>query len=244
MKKITLFVFAIVLAFAANAQQNIAKIGVGSALNRTINLEYERVLTDKTSILAEIGISVPIDVSDAIFNVTGVDGSTAEGITSDEGTYSSFYFVGEYRYYTSSEGARGFYVAPYLKLSNYSIDLSGKYNNTNSGFNNIPAEINTNMFVAAIGAGIGYQWLINDKFAINWNIIGLGASLNTVRAEFTAEDNDVFQAWEEDVREFLDEIPGGSNINVSSNDATRSIKGVGSFIFPNLRAGLSLGYAF
>jgi hypothetical protein len=244
MKKVTMFMFAITVAFAVNAQQNVAKIGVGSILNSTINLEYERVLNDNSSVLGEIGIGIPADIGDAVFTATGVDGTTAEGITVTEGKASSFYFVGEYRYYTKGEGARGFYVAPYLKFSNYSFDITGEYNNTASGISDIPAEINTNMFVATIGAGIGYQWLINDKFAINWNIVGLGASLNTVNAEFSAADNDVFEEWESEVRAFLDEIPSGSNIDLSSNNETRTIEGTGGFFFPNVRVGVSLGYAF
>jgi len=247
MKKVTMLVFAIVMAFAANAQQNVVKLGIGSLANpynRSINLEYERVLTDQTSALVEIGVGIPVDISDAVFNASGVDGTTAEGITVTEGAYSSFYFVGEYRYYTKGEAARGFYIAPYLKLSNYSIDLTGQYNNTVTGFNNIPAEINTNMFVGAVGAGIGYQWLIGDKFAINWNFLGLGVGLNRVSAEFTAQDNDVFEIWEQDVKDFLAEIQGGDNIDITSDNAARTISGAGGFIFPNLRAGLSLGYAF
>lgn len=244
MRKVTMFFFAMVITFAANAQQNIAKIGIGSILNSTINLEYERVLNDNSSVLGEIGIGIPSDIGDQAFSLSGVDGTTSEGISITEGRTSSFYFVGEYRYYTRGDGARGFYVAPYLKLANYSFDITGQYNNTSTGASNIPAEINTNMFVAAIGAGIGYQWLINDKFAINWNIVGVGASLNTVSADFTAEDNDVFEEWESEIRAFLDEIPSGENIDLTSDDAARTIEGKGGFIFPNLRIGLSLGYAF
>lgn len=239
-----MFVFAMAVAFAANAQQNVAKIGVGSILNSTINLEYERVINDKSSVLGEIGIGIPANIGDAVFGASGVDGSTAEGINVTEGKVSSFYFVGEYRYYTKGDGARGFYVAPYLKLANYSFDITGQYNNTANGISNIPAEINTNMFVAALGAGIGYQWLINDKFAINWNIVGIGASLNTVKAEFTADDNDVFEEWETEVRSFLDDIQGGENIDITADDLTKTIEGKGGFIFPNVRIGLSLGYAF
>ncbi len=239
-----MFVFAVALAFTANAQQNVAKIGLGSAINGTINLEYERVLTDKSSVLAEIGIGIPTDIGETVFEASGVDGTTAEGISVNEGKYSNFYFVGEYRIYTKGEGARGFYFGPYLKLSNYSIDIDGEYNNTAVGLNNIPAEIDVNMFVGAVGAGIGYQWLIGDKFAINWNIVGLGASFNTLNAQFTAADNNVFEAWEQDIRDFLDETALGESIDLSSDNATRVIDATGGAVLPNLRAGISLGYAF
>jgi hypothetical protein len=243
MKKTTILVVLMLVAFGMQAQDNIVKLGLGSAINRTINLEYERVLTEKTSVLAELGFGLGASIGDQTISATGIEGGE-NGIAISSGKYNSFYFVAEYRYYTKGEGPKGFYVAPYLKFSNYSLDFEGTYNNSTNGFTDIPSEINTGMFVAAVGGTIGYQWIVNDKVAINWNIIGLGGSINTISAGFTSSDEDVFASWEQDVREFLDEVPSGSNIEITSDNETKTIDGSGSFGFLNLRLGLSIGYKF
>lgn len=245
MKKTTILAVMMIIAFGVKAQDNIVKLGLGSILNRTVNLEYERVLTEKTSFLAEVGIGLPADIGETVFNASGInDGTNVNAIDVTSGKYNSFYFVGEYRFYTKGEGAKGFYVAPYLKFSNYSIDFEGTYTNTDRGFTDIPSEINTGMFVAALGASIGYQWLVNDKVAINWNIVGLGGSINRINAGFTSSDEGVFEAWEQDVRDFLSGVPSGSSIDITSDNASKTIEGSGSFPFVNLRVGLSVGYKF
>jgi len=243
MKKVTFFVFAMILSFGVQAQENIAKLGLGSLLNRTINLEYERVLSDKNSVFAEIGISIPYNLNQRIIDLVGVEGGQ-NGIDVTSGKVSSFYFVAEYRFYTKGEGAKGFYVAPYLKLANNSIDVEGLYNNSDNNLINVATSIEAGLFSASLGGGIGYQWLINDKIAINWNFIGMGLSVNTVSAKFTAEDNNVFEAWAQDVREFLNDIPQGDNIEVVSDNSTRVIDGAGTVLFAGFRTGLSIGYIF
>lgn len=241
MKKFTFLAILMITVLGVQAQDNIVKIGLGSIFSKTLNLEYERVLNENTSILGEVAFGLPIDVSDLLFNLSGIE-EAESSIDIASGKYTRFYFVGEYRYYIKGEGATGFYAGPYLKLANYSIDFEGSYNSNN--FANVPAEINAGMFLVAAGGTVGYQWLINDKIAINWNIVGLGGSINRVKAGFTSSDEGVFEAWEEDIRAFLDEVPGGSSLNLASDNGTRTIDGAGSFPFLNLRTGLSIGYTF
>ena len=100
------------------------------------------------------------------------------------------------------------------------------------------------MLVAAIGGTMGVQWLIKDKFAINWNIVGLGGSINRVSAGFTSSDQDVFEVWRQDVEDFLVDVPGGSSFSVEADNANRTIDATGSFPFVNVRVSLSVGYRF
>lgn len=242
MKKLGLFLFAILAtAFTAQAQQNIAKIGVGSMFNRTLNLEYERLLTEKTSVFGEIGYQFPIDVPSQLVNFTEGTGSENNLIIND-GKYNNFYFAAEYRIYTGGEAGRGFFIAPYLKLSNYSFDVNGTYNNNANGFINIPAKVNLGYFSTSIGGQLGYQWIVKDKVTINWSFIGLGVGINRLSAGFTAADNDVFEKWEQDVNDFLANFPG--NYQLSSDNATRTIDAAGTVILPAARASLSIGYRF
>jgi hypothetical protein len=242
MRKLGLFLFAVLAtAFTAQAQQNIVKIGVGSMFNRTLNLEYERLLTEKTSVFGEFGYQFPINVPAGLVDFTEGTGST-NNLVINEGTYNNVYFAAEYRIYTAGVAGKGFFVAPYLKLSNYSFDVTGTYNNDVNGFINIPAEVNLGYFSASIGGQLGYQWIIKDKVTINWSFIGLGVGLNRLSAGFTADDNDVFEEWEQDVNDFLAQFPG--NYELKSDNATRTIDAAGTVILPAARASLSIGYRF
>ncbi|NJN78148.1 MAG: hypothetical protein HC803_07285, partial [Saprospiraceae bacterium] len=61
MKKLSLLFAVLCVAFIAEAQDNIVKIGVGSMFNRTLNLEYERVLTEKQPFLEKSATNFPIN---------------------------------------------------------------------------------------------------------------------------------------------------------------------------------------
>lgn len=242
MKKLGLFLFAILATtFTAQAQQNIAKIGVGSMFNGTLNLEYERLLTEKTSVFGEIGYQFPIDVPSQLVNFTESTGS-ANNLIINDGKYKNFYFAAEYRIYTGGEAGRGFFVAPYLKFSNYSFEVNGTYNNDVNGFINIPATVDLGYFSASVGGQLGYQWIIKDKVTINWSFLGLGVGINRLSAGFTADDNDVFESWEQDINDFLANFPG--NYQLSSDNVTRTIDAAGTVTLPAVRASLSIGYRF
>jgi hypothetical protein len=242
MRKLSLLLFAVLAtAFTVQAQQNIAKIGVGSMFQRTLNLEYERVLTAKTTVFAEVGYQFPIDIPSQLVDFTEGTGSTNNLVIND-GKYNNVYFAAEYRIYTGGEAAKGFFVAPYLKLSSYSFEVNGTYNNNDNGFINIPAEVNLGYFSTSIGGQLGYQWIIKDKVTINWSFIGLGVGFNRISAGFTAQDNDVFQAWEQDINDFLANFPG--EYQLQSDNAARTIDASATVILPAARASLSIGYRF
>jgi|AntRauTorckE5430_2_1112549.scaffolds.fasta_scaffold02695_3 hypothetical protein len=242
MRKLSLLLFAVLAtAFTVQAQQNIAKIGVGSIFNRTLNLEYERILTNKTTIFGEIGYQFPVDIPSAAVDFTEDAGST-NALTVTDGKYNNFYVALEYRIYTGGEAAKGFFVAPYLKISNYSVDVNGTYNNDNNGFVDVPAEVNLGYFATSIGGQLGYQWIIKDKVTINWSFVGLGVGFNRVSAGFTAQDNDVFEAWEQDVNDFLADFPG--SYQLESDNAARTIDAAATVVLPAARASLSIGYMF
>jgi hypothetical protein len=91
-------------------------------------------LTEKTSLLAEIGFIIPRNFSEDRVNgwmdFFGIqDAESSIDITTVK--LNTFYFAAEYRYYLGSEVAKGFYAAPYLKLSNYSAGAEGTYDNNN-----------------------------------------------------------------------------------------------------------------
>lgn len=245
MRKLSLLAVILCLTVVAHAQENIAKIGLGSALNRQINLEFERVLTGKNSVLAEVSFKIPNNLPDGFFAQIEGEG-IQNNVQFDDGEFGGFLFAAEYRIYTKGNAPQGFYFSPYLKLNSNTFDLSGSYNNNNTGTTNIPSSADFSLFTTSVGGNIGYQWLIADKVAINWNILGLGLGINRISGEFTAMDDDpgIFDDFAQDVTSFLNEIPGLPTIDIESNDAEQTIKASDSFFFPTARISVSIGYAF
>lgn len=233
------------MPMTVTAQDQIVKLGLSDLLFSTINLEYERALTSKTTFLVETGFQLNTNIPDLVIE-TSVEPGNEENITATTAQYNSFNLAASYRIYTKGEPFRGFYFGPYLRYSNYDLDIQGRYDNNAINKTNIPASIVGDLSVFSIGGEIGYQWLINDKVAIGWNIIGLGASFNNIDVGFTADDEDVFQEWERDVQEFLDDLPSdaGDNFSLTSDNATRTIDASANFPFISFRASLSIGYAF
>ncbi len=241
MKK--LLFFAAILFFAANVQaQQIVKLGIGSLTHKAINLEYERVLTNNTSILAEVSYQIPMNFPDKLLD-WGQDEGSANKLVFSDGKLRNTFVAAEYRIYTGGEAPKGFYIAPCVKLSRYSFDMEGTYtNNTNGNF--VSASADGTLFTASLGGQVGYQWVIQDNLTINWSFLGLGVGLNRVKAGFTANDTNVFDSFAEDVRTYTQNIPGLKQIDLISDNLNKRISGSGGFVFPTTRVSVSVGYMF
>lgn len=105
MKKILLITCLAALILAAPkvslAQENALKVNIFSPLLRTLNLQYERVLSDNSSF--QLG-----------FFYTGV------GI--EETRFSGIGLTPEYRFYLSDSPApEGVYIAPFLRYQNFNL---------------------------------------------------------------------------------------------------------------------------
>lgn len=110
MKKLILMACLATLVFAAPkvslAQENTVKVNIFSPIFRTLNLQYERVLSENSSF--QLG-----------FFYTGA--------SIEETRFSGFGLTPEYRFYLSDSPApAGVYVAPFLRYQNFSLteDLS------------------------------------------------------------------------------------------------------------------------
>lgn len=241
MKKLSLLFAVLAIAASVQAQNGIVKLGLSNVFVKTINLEYEHLLNEQNSILAEIAIQIPRDVPQSYFDRIEAFG-TDNKVTFNSGTYNNFYVAAEYRFYTGGNGPKGLYIAPYAKLGNQTFDISGNYqHSTNSA---ITAAAEVGLLSLSVGGQVGYQWLIQDRFTINWNIVGIGASFNRVKASFTANDNGVFDDFASEAQVFIDNIPGVKNIDLVPDNVNKTIKGAGAFPFGAARVSLSVGYMF
>lgn len=101
-KNLMLSIAALVITYAANAQSNAIKVNLLSPVVRTINLSYERVISENGSI--QLG-----------FFYTGAKVSDVK--------IDGFGLTPEYRFYLSSTPApNGFYVAPFLRYINFKAE--------------------------------------------------------------------------------------------------------------------------
>ncbi len=252
MKKLIISSFLLLSGLIISAQENVVKIGLGSAIQFDLQLKYERTFLENHS----FQIGVLGDFKESIDNNTisrfGFDIDAPFSFD-----LSGFAIIPEYRYYFSNAGApRGFYVGAY-----------GRYRQRNAVFNtslfetDIDFEATGRLSNFGIGVGIGAQFIINDAFSIDWYIGGIGYNWFGARfavAPLNDEDFDVFKVDVlngiddlnyDDFSEFIDQEEYDLIVE-SLREGVEQTESIGfrSARFPfgllDIRTGISLGYAF
>ena len=257
MKKYTITLGLLLAGAFMFAQQNVIKVGLGSVFQSDLQLKYERSFAENHSF--QIGILA--DFTERIDN-EGLQGLPIVGVGVDEPfsvAYGGFAIIPEYRYYFSKKGSpRGFYAGLYgrYRQRNGSID---------SAFGtDIELDASARLFNIGAGVGIGAQFLIADKFSIDWYIGGLGYNQFFLSANLQPLNDDDFDRLQMDlIREINDvsfEDLGGDDSGLSREQfdelKTTTLNAVTnaenqefdtgniSFGLLDIRLGLSLGYAF
>ncbi|HWJ89819.1 MAG TPA: hypothetical protein VNR87_01840 [Flavisolibacter sp.] len=190
----------------------------------------------KNSLTAKIGVPV------AVHHTLSYDGKEADF------SMKATSFLAGYRTYLSKKHMKGLYFEPFFKYVHHTSEgaglavLSGetvKMNFTND-YNG-----------AGFGVQLGAQFLIADKFVIDFFF--LGPEANAARNNFKAvELSDVIpwtntQAWEAeaDIRDFIDKFPFVRNkVNVSVDQANKTVRADFKGTLPGYRIGISFGVAF
>ncbi len=141
---------AVLFCFApkAKAQQNVIKLNPLSLAVLTLNVQYERALSQATS--AQLGVFY-----------TGFSFNVGDG----KWSYSGVGITPEFRYYVTNsaqDAPRGLYVGPWVRYQSFNTKIvvedfftgqeeEGKISATNIGG----------------GAILGYQWLFGDSFSLD-----------------------------------------------------------------------------
>ncbi len=218
------------------AQQNTVKFNLLPLVSKTFAFEYEREIKPKMTVNASIAFrgksSVPF--KDRLENLIDDDKILQDA------TLSHFTFTPEFRFYTSrgSEGARGFYIGPFIKYGKYNIQSNYEFEVEGEAPENIPLDLDIKTWSA--GFVIGSQFKLAKSVFMDLRILGphYGRSnLNLVgKKTLTPEE-------QETLREELDGI-GGDVIDVETevNGEGASAKAKGPWA--GIRVGLSIGYRF
>ncbi len=238
MKKITLFFrfwvlnsLIIISTFISNGQENIIKTGITGYLLGDFNLGFERMTTENQSVQFKMGYFMPV-LSPVISEKT---------ITPSEydyvGSKGSVQMSLEYRFYTSKQGLKGFYLGPYLRYygirAEYTDIIQVKTFHVDGSVNNF-----------GTGFQLGYHFIFNESFSLDISFFGAGIDKNNVKLVYTNDQQNFnYNEIVDDVSEVFEDIPYFEKRlknEVNSDNLTSRLP----FIFPGLRASVSLGIAF
>lgn len=245
MKKLTLIIVALAFFGGAMAQKNIVKYNpFGTILYKTVPLSYERVLAEKLSVSLGVGVRIPSYIggkAGEFLSDTASFGSSGFGIDKLKG----YFFTPEIKFYPGKKGhGKGFYLGPYYRYSKYWTGMSASYVDKD-GFNyDFDADIAIK--TSGIGLQLGAQWLIKDKFAIDFYFLGPRYEMKKIIAYVESDDvnnwDQLAVSFEDDINNTISEYPmlGKFSAEAGSDNVKLSMP----FSIINYRFGLSFGYAF
>ncbi len=228
---------------STSEQKNIIKLNAGALLLKTFSVQYERMLTKKTSL--SLG-----------FRATPKAGlpfkSTIESIINDDETWNnvrnlktgSFAITPEFRYYFGKNELSGFYLAPFVRYSNYSAEMPFQYDITDPTTNLVVAQdvmpLTGTMNAYTAGIMIGSQWRLTKKFYLDWWILGpnFGASKGRIDGSKSLSPFE-----QQDLREQL------ADLDIPLTDYTYEVNENGANMdfdggWAGVRGGLCIGFRF
>lgn len=193
---LTAFVMGIVLPVIAQetgempkllpAKKNLIKVNLTSIILKDYTIQYERVLTKKTSLALAFAVApnTALPFKQTLLNQFG-DNDDARNII-ESTKFQKYTATLEYRIYLSKKGApAGFYLAPFARYSK--MDMEQDFLFTPNDNHEHKAHMKGGFSGFGGGLLLGWQFPIGQHMTIDWWI--LGAFYGTkVKAEFIGTD--------------------------------------------------------
>lgn len=218
------------IKFPADTGKNLVKINLPSLAMKTINLQYERVISKKTTVGLGLRImpkgSLPF--SSAFDRVDDQLGSLELG---------NIAITPEIKFYMGKGAFHGFYIAPYLRYANYTASIDYEFM-VNGITETIPLNGSLNTFTA--GVLFGAQWRIANKIYLDWSIFGPQYGFS--QGSLTGTKN-LSAAEQQSLRDELNDIDlpvGKTTATVNSTGANLDLRGP----WAGIRANIGIGYRF
>lgn len=231
MKK-TITLCLIFASIFVQAQDNQIKLNLFSLFVGNFSLQFEHKISDHSSLCFGASYLPSRNLPSVITNLDST--GNLDGLL-----FSGFSFTPEYRYYFSGKAPKGFYLAPYIRYSKYSVEKVGiDYTNTSTNQTQT-VYLSGEMKTTVVGLMLGSQWTLGEHFTLDWWMIGAGVGSNkstlTGYGDFSPSDI-------ADIKSNLQEIniPGTLSYEVNSTSASISYSLPVAF----RGAGLCLGYRF
>ena len=237
MKSKLLVISAIILSFASTlygqgANPNVVKLNLGGLLFQNLSFQYERAISNKVSLGLGVSFMPERNLPSMLI---GKDEVLAKVLMND------FSITPELRWYpyTDDGAPAGFYFAPYARYSRFTATMPFTHVQSGKTFDL------TGQY-SGIGAGLmlGYQWLIADKFSIDWWIVGVHGG--SAVAEFSINSNELNDPSLD--KNNLTKSLGNIDVllidtpTITYSGSTATIKANASYF--GFRPGLTIGYAF
>jgi hypothetical protein len=242
MKKLILVISFLGLYGFSFSQSNLVKANASGFALGQISLSYERVVGDYASAMLNFSFTPTTEMGfkDLLISQSNQDESFGMAI------YKAIMINGisitpEFRFYTSTEreAPTGFYFAPYFSYTSHSV--------TGDFFFNDPGEDPVNYVLdgkyTAIGGGIslGYQWVIADFLAIDFQFlpVGIGAG----KAELNVNALGYEKVLYDEIKDDINSDYGIIKTELQEISDTQ-VKLIAKTLVPVLNFGLKIGFAF
>jgi hypothetical protein len=201
--------------------------------SNVFGMSYERITKPNQSFAVSAGYQEFFRTSRLGENVT----------VKDDRDKSGYKFGGEYRFYLKKENKypapRGIYIGPYFIRHSFSNERVIEVDN-----NGTPEEavLNSKFTVLNLGFQLGYQFVFNDRWAID--LILVGPSVSDYRYTLNLDGNFTFDKEDiqnEIILDLLDRFPLLDEV-ISEKEATRNGK-LDTWAY-GYRYQLHVGYRF
>ena len=249
MKKLTLLALALGFTVAGIAKdkaempekKNAVKLNLTSLAYKNIGIQYERAFHPKLSVAGQIRFmpkgSLPF--------TSALDGASGDSLDITSIKVGSFAFTPELRFYPKHV-MKGFYLAPYLRIRNISMDAPGVISYPDANNMNKKVDLSGSMFTIGGGLMIGSHFNIGKSFSLDWFILGAHFTSNNLKLSggngqtFSAQDQAKIES------EALSTLNDQQFIKKYTVDATATgVDLSGKFSRVGLRGfGLNFGYRF
>lgn len=227
--------------------KNNVKINLTALSATNISLQYERGLTRSTSVALGLGImpshGLPFskNFKDLISDQAGSKTDLAVQDFLVRSRISGFSLTPEFRYYMGKKPQGGFYIAPYLRYSAYTLKWNYVFEDE---FTGTPRPTTMKGKLNMVGGGLlfGAQWYVKNV-SIDWWILGAAYNKNTLKVDAAVDLSDMPADRREELNRNIKEVEfNGYSADVTIKD--NGVTGKGSIGMPALRVGLCIGYRF
>jgi hypothetical protein len=220
---------------------NLVKVNLTSIPLGNFSFQYERAVAKKIS--AVIGFRLMPNSGLPLKSVI-------KGAIDDEETWghfenltmSNFAITPEVRFYLGKSVFRGFYIAPFARIANYSVKtpFEFEYDHPIDGLQEeiIPLEGKVSAFTG--GFMLGAQWKLPKSIYLDWWILGpnYGSSSGNIKGNKNLSSEE--QVGIREGLTDLDDLFFVEGYEVNSSGAKVDIKGP----WGGVRAGIALGFRF
>lgn len=206
----------------------------------TAILGYERTLGDHQSFSVDFGINQLPEIKRRTFELDETTTLSSRGNNDEVGIHATldyrFYFAKENKY----RAPRGIYIGPYI--SHNSFKKGNQWELTSDDFDGL---VNTDIkfTINTIGIEMGYQFIISERFALDFIMVGPGLSNYNFKLKtdtnLSEEDQELLYGK---INEILAEKIPGYNI-VIDGEGLEKTGSVNTTTF-GYRFMINIGYRF